>query len=83
MIKLIKYYQKLKRGKTSHCRYSPTCSNYGLEVFRKFNFFKATWLTTIRILKCNPLFKPKYDPPPLTKIEKLWIDFYPSKTNNK
>ena len=77
MIKIIKYYQTLHKGRSSHCRYSPTCSNYGLESYKKFNFFYATFLTIKRILKCNPLFKPKYDPVPKTRIEKLFKDDYP------
>ena len=61
MIKLIKFYQKYKPDR-KHCRHYPTCSNYALEAYEKFNFFYATFLTIKRILKCNPLFKPKYDP---------------------
>jgi len=76
-IKLIKYYQRLHKGRTSHCRYSPTCSNYALGVFSKFNFFYALFLSVKRILKCNPLFKPKHDPIPKTWIEKLFIHDYP------
>lgn len=32
-------------------------------------FVKASFLTTKRILTCNPLFKPKYDPVPEKKIK--------------
>lgn len=77
IIKLIKSYQKLHKGRSSHCRYSPTCSNYGLEAFQKFNFFYAAFLTITRILRCNPLFKPKYDPVPKSRLEKLFKDDYP------
>jgi len=76
-IKLIKYYQKMHSGKSSHCRYQPTCSRYAVEAFQKFSFPYALFLTIIRILKCNPLFKPKYDPVPKTRIEKLFKDDYP------
>lgn len=77
VIKLIKIYQRSHQGKTSHCRYRPTCSNYALEAFLKFSFFYALFLTVKRILRCNPLFKPKYDPVPKTWIEKLYLNDYP------
>jgi len=77
IIKLIKRYQIGHRGRSSHCRYNPTCSHYGLEAYSKFNFFYASFLTISRILRCNPLFKPKYDPVPLSKLEKLFKDDYP------
>ena len=65
MIKLILWYQKkISPNKEPRCRHYPPCSNYALESYRRFNFFKATFLSTKRILTCNPLFKPKYDPVP-------------------
>lgn len=69
-IKLILWYQKNISPNSNHkCRHSPTCSNYALESYRRFNFFKASFLTSKRILTCNPLFKPKYDPVPEKKIK--------------
>ena len=53
-IKLIKLYQKDK-DRPHRCRHLPSCSNYGLECFEKFNFIKASFLTGYRILRCNPL----------------------------
>ena len=70
-IKLLKAYQRLTEGKKKWCRYSPTCSNYAIGCYEKFNFFKASFLTLFRILRCNPLFRGGYDPVPLTKTEKL------------
>lgn len=70
VIKLIKLYQIYTDGKHKWCKYYPTCSNYALQAFEKFNFFKALFLTIIRILKCNPFSKGGYDPVPLTKKEK-------------
>ena len=70
-IKLILWYQKNISPNSNHkCRHSPTCSNYALESYRRFNFIKASLLTSKRILTCNPLFKPKYDPVPEKKERK-------------
>lgn len=68
MIKVIKSYQKnISANKEPRCRHIPTCSNYALTAYERFNFFKATYLSTKRILKCNPLFSPMYDPVPEKK----------------
>ena len=70
-IKLINFYKRnISPNTNPTCRYTPTCSQYGLECFMKFGFLKAMFLTLIRIIKCNPLFKGGYDPVPLTKLEK-------------
>ncbi len=68
-IKMIKKYQKNKTS-FGRCRHFPCCSNYGIECYQKFNFFKASFLTLYRILRCNPLSKKIYDPVPLSKKEK-------------
>lgn len=68
--KLIRWYQvKISPNKPPRCRHTPTCSHYAYECYERFNFFKATYLTTKRILTCNPLFKPKYDPVPEKKVK--------------
>ncbi len=72
IIKLIESYQQ-DRGlhQAPKCRYFPSCSNYALECYKKFNFVKASFLVTKRLLKCNPFSKGGYDPVPLTKEEKM------------
>lgn len=66
MIKIIKAYQKgISPNMAPRCRHTPSCSNYGLKAYEEHSFFKATFLTTKRILSCNPLVKPKYDPVPI------------------
>lgn len=63
MMILIRFYQKnISPLLGSHCRYAPTCSQYSLQAFEKYGFFKGFYLSTKRILKCNPLFKGGYDP---------------------
>ena len=70
-INLIKKYQKATENSNHHCKFVPSCSNYAIEAYEKFNFFYATLLTIWRILRCNPLSKGGFDPVPLTKKEKL------------
>ena len=55
-------YQKIFKFKSSTCRYYPSCSEYSLQAFKKYNFIKAFGLSIIRILKCNPIFIGGFDP---------------------
>ena len=69
-IKLIKKYQSDISSKTKpKCKHYPTCSNYALQAYEKYNVFTATYLSTKRVLSCHPLAKPKYDPLPIKKSE--------------
>ena len=62
---LIKFYQKfLSPLKKPCCIYYPSCSSYAYEAYKKYGFFKGTYLTIWRILKCNPFNKGGYDPVP-------------------
>ena len=44
------------------CKFSPTCSNYAVDAFKKYSLPKAFHLVLIRILKCHPWSKGGYDP---------------------
>ena len=48
----------------SSCRYTPTCSHYALEAFRRHSFAFALALTLRRIARCHPFAKGGYDPVP-------------------
>ncbi len=48
----------------SACRFTPTCSQYALEAFRKYGVFKGFYLSVRRILRCHPFCKGGYDPVP-------------------
>ena len=41
-----------KRG--AHCRFYPSCSNYGLMAIEKYGFLKGWMKTMGRICRCNP-----------------------------
>ena len=64
-IKLIKFYQKnISPYKPQCCRFYPTCSEYAKQAFEKHGIFFGAVLSAYRILRCNPLCKPGYDPVP-------------------
>ena len=65
-IALIKFYRKHLSHLKGHstCIFYPTCSEYAIEAYKKYGFFKGTLLTIWRILRCNPFSKGGYDPVP-------------------
>lgn len=65
MIGLIKFYRKyISPMKRTKCPYIPSCSEYGLEVVRKYGAIKGGLLALWRIIRCNPFSKGGYDPVP-------------------
>lgn len=46
------------------CRYTPTCSAYGMEALRTHGAFRGGWLTLKRILSCHPWGGHGHDPVP-------------------
>ena len=65
MIWLIGLYRRyISPLKPPCCRFTPTCSAYAIEAFRKRGFFVGFILTVWRILRCNPFSKGGYDPVP-------------------
>ncbi len=64
-ILLIKFYQLCISPFTPpSCRFTPTCSQYALEAFRKYGPVKGFLLSLKRILRCHPWGGSGYDPVP-------------------
>ncbi|MBE6470573.1 MAG: membrane protein insertion efficiency factor YidD [Coriobacteriaceae bacterium] len=64
---LIRFYQiVISPMFPSCCRYTPTCSEYGLQAVRRYGLLKGSWLTFKRILRCRPGGAVGYDPVPET-----------------
>ncbi len=62
-IGIIKFYKKfISPCIGRHCRFYPTCSEYSLQAFQKYPFYKAIYLTLKRLLKCHPFHPGGYDP---------------------
>ncbi|MBQ2429075.1 MAG: membrane protein insertion efficiency factor YidD, partial [Ruminococcus sp.] len=68
LLALIKFYRSAISPHTApSCKYTPTCSQYGLEAIERFGALKGSALTIWRILRCNPFSKGGYDPVPEKK----------------
>jgi putative membrane protein insertion efficiency factor len=46
------------------CRFTPTCSQYSYEAFKRFGFVKGGWLTIKRVSRCHPFNPGGHDPVP-------------------
>lgn len=46
----------------SKCRFTPTCSQYSLEAFKKYGPLKGFWLSLKRISRCHPWGGSGWDP---------------------
>ena len=36
------------------CKYHPSCSQYAVDAYRRYGFFRGTVLAGWRLLRCNP-----------------------------
>jgi putative membrane protein insertion efficiency factor len=62
---IIKIYQYLLSPLFgASCRFTPTCSQYGIEAIKKYGPFKGGWLTLKRIGRCHPWGNHGHDPVP-------------------
>lgn len=70
LIWLIKFYRKNISPKIPpSCKFTPTCSQYGLEAIERFGAIKGGFMTLWRILRCNPFSSGGYDPVPEKRDE--------------
>lgn len=64
-ILLIKFYQvAISPLLGPKCRFTPTCSHYGIEALKKYGPLMGLWLTLKRLSKCHPWGSSGYDPVP-------------------
>ena len=47
------------------CRFEPSCSRYTVSALSAHGLFRGGWLSTWRILRCNPLCAGGDDPVPM------------------
>ncbi len=65
LIKFIKFYRyAISPLMAPACRFTPSCSEYAIQVIIKHGAFRGTWLSLKRVLRCNPWHPGGYDPAP-------------------
>ena len=65
VISLIKLYQTLVSPLLPPCcRFTPSCSSYALEAVARHGVVHGFFLSTLRLLRCQPLSRGGYDPVP-------------------
>lgn len=63
LVALIRIYQKfISPLKGQSCRFYPTCSEYTIQALQKYGFFRGSWKSIKRILKCHPFHPGGHDP---------------------
>ena len=63
LLKLISFYKSfLSHYFGGNCKYEPSCSNYSHQAISKHGAFKGSFLTILRLAKCNPFSRGGYDP---------------------
>ena len=64
MLRVIRWYQSLRPGHPSPCRFFPSCSEYGYEAIETFGAIRGGILTAGRLLRCRPFGPSGFDPVP-------------------
>ncbi len=58
------YKARVSPNLPAACRYTPTCSEYAMEAIERHGVLRGGWLSTRRLLACNPFSRGGYDPVP-------------------
>jgi len=59
---IIDIYQKTPLKSHYNCVFIPTCSEYTKEAINKYGLLKGVFKGILRILRCHPYQKNRYDP---------------------
>ena len=63
-MRAVLWYQRVREGRLSPCRFTPSCSAYALEALERHGTARGTRLTARRLLRCRPFGPSGYDPVP-------------------
>lgn len=65
LIRVIGWYQGLRPGHPSPCRFFPSCSTYAVEAIETHGAGYGSWLMVRRLLRCRPFGPSGFDPVPM------------------
>ena len=71
LVAVFRGWQLLRAGRPSPCRFSPTCSEYGLEAVRSHGALRGGALTARRLGRCHPWGPFGFDPVPAPPQRKV------------
>lgn len=60
----IRAYQRVRAGRPSPCRFTPSCSTYALEALEVHGAARGSWLAARRLARCHPWGGHGFDPVP-------------------
>jgi hypothetical protein len=58
------YQLLLSPWKGNTCRFEPSCSHYALQALAEHGAVHGSWLTVLRLCRCQPFAEPGFDPVP-------------------
>ncbi|MHB1128441.1 MAG: membrane protein insertion efficiency factor YidD [Ilumatobacteraceae bacterium] len=67
LIRAINWYQGLRPGYPSPCRFYPSCSVYAQEAIETHGARHGSWLMVRRLVRCRPFGPSGFDPVPVER----------------
>lgn len=64
LVAVFRAWQVLRAGRLSPCRFTPSCSQYGIEAVEAHGAGRGLYLTVRRLGRCRPFGPSGYDPVP-------------------
>ena len=61
---VVVFYQRIRAGRPSPCRYQPSCSAYAVEALEVHGAARGSWLAVRRLSRCHPWGGHGWDPVP-------------------
>ena len=62
--RVFRAWQVARAGRLSPCRFTPSCSQYGIEAVEAHGAARGLLLTARRLARCRPFGPSGYDPVP-------------------
>lgn len=61
---MVRAYQSARAGRSSPCRFVPSCSSYAVEALETHGALRGSALAARRVGRCHPFGSSGYDPVP-------------------